>query len=188
MEAEPRSPFRMKPIALVLPRPVLPGLFFALLTLLTGFGLGIAFGVAEEAIRAPHKRDALRVRDTVYHGDDKAMQVMVDRAWRYYQRAHLHAGGIGATAVGLILVLGALGTSAWVARAGSLLLGLGGLGYSWFWFWVGVRAPGLGSSAAARESLAWLAMPSAGAVVLGTLVVTAAVARAWVAPPAAAPR
>ena len=167
--------------AVTLSRPALPGLFFALLTLLSGFGLGIVFGVAEDAIRAPHKRDALAVRDTVYHGDDKAMQVVLDRAWNYYRRAHLHAGGIGASSVALILVLALINPAARVTRGAGLLLGLGGLGYSWFWFFAGMRAPGLGSTAAARESLAWLAMPTSGAVVLGTLTVAVVVARAWLA-------
>ena len=57
------------------------------------------------------------------------------------------------------------------------LLGLGALGYSAFWLWAGFRAPGLGSTGAAKESLRWLAMPSAGAMLLGTLCALVLVAR-----------
>ena len=47
-------------------------------------------------------------------------------------------------------------------------LGGGALGYSVFWMWAGFIAPGLGSTGAAKESLRWLAMPSAGALMLAT--------------------
>jgi multisubunit Na+/H+ antiporter MnhB subunit len=53
----------------------------------------------------------------------------------------------------------------------SIALGIGALGYSVFWLWAGFRAPGLGSTGAAKESLAWLAMPSSGIFVLATAVV-----------------
>jgi multisubunit Na+/H+ antiporter MnhB subunit len=48
---------------------------------------------------------------------------------------------------------------------------VGGLGYSLFWMWAGFRAPGLGGTAAAKESLKWLAMPTSGAFVLATAAV-----------------
>ncbi|MND07410.1 hypothetical protein D3C83_293500 [compost metagenome] len=37
--------------------------------------------------------------------------------------------------------------------------------------WAGFRAPALGSTGAAKESLKWLAMPSSGAFVLATVAV-----------------
>jgi multisubunit Na+/H+ antiporter MnhB subunit len=60
----------------------------------------------------------------------------------------------------------------------SLALGAGGLGYSIFWMWAGFRAPGLGSTGAAKESLKWLAMPSSGGFVLATIAVLIALL-AW---------
>jgi hypothetical protein len=55
-----------------------------------------------------------------------------------------------------------------VARSLSLALGVGGLGYSLFWLWAGFRAPSLGGTDAAKESLAWLAIPASGLVVAAT--------------------
>jgi hypothetical protein len=52
-------------------------------------------------------------------------------------------------------------------RLASLLLGFGGLGYSSFWMLAAWRAPGLASTGAAKESLFWLATPTAGALVVG---------------------
>lgn len=154
-------------------RPGLAGLFFALLTLLFGFGIGIAFGAAEDKMKGSLAASAAAVRSTVYKDNDAAIKANLDKAWSYVKRAHLHAGGLGATAVALILVTAVLGAPAGLNRAISLGLGLGGLGYSVYWLLAAYRVPGMGSSTAAKESLAWLAMPSSGAIVAATVAVTA---------------
>ena len=87
------------------------------------------------------------------------------------QRAHLHAGAMGTTALALIILLCGLDTSAKLLVPISVALGGGGLGYSVFWMWAGFLAPGLGSTGLAKESLKWLAMPSSGAFVLATVAV-----------------
>ncbi len=152
-------------------RPALPGLLFAVLTLLFGFGLGILFGLNEDAIKSQLNASAADVRETVYRGDDAAIKTVLDKSWVYMQRAHLHAGGLGASAIGLILVVVLLDTSPGLTRVISLGLGLGGLGYSVYWMGAGFRAPGLGGTTAAKESLKWIAMPSSGAVVIATAAV-----------------
>ena len=152
-------------------RAALPGLLFAVVTLLFGFGLGIVFGYNEAAIKNRLNASAAAVQESVYKGDLDAAKPVLDKAWNYMQRAHLHAGGLGTSAIALSLLLVALGTSPMVTRVLALALGLGALGYSVFWLWAGFRAPGLGSTGAAKESLAWLAMPSSGAIVLAAAVV-----------------
>jgi hypothetical protein len=152
-------------------RPALPGLLFAVLTLLFGFGLGIVFGLNEDAIKSQLNASAAEVRETVYRGDDAAIETVLDKSWVYMQRAHLHAGGLGSAAIGLILVVVLLETSPGLTRAISLGLGLGGLGYAVYWLGAGFRAPGLGGTTAAKESLKWIAMPSSGAVVIATVAV-----------------
>ena len=62
-----------------------------------------------------------------------------------------------------------------IARLASIALGLGALGYSSFWLFAGVRAPGLGSTGLAKDSLEWLAVPSAGLCIVGLLTVFGAV-------------
>ena len=151
-------------------RPVLIGLVLALLTILYGQGLGIAFGLKEGAIKSRLKASAAAVRLTVYK-DDAAAKVVLDNSWNYMKRAHLHAGGMGTTALALMILVSLLRPT----RLASLLIGIGlgagGLGYSVYWMWAGFRAPGLGSTTAAKESLKWLAMPTSGAFVLATLAV-----------------
>jgi len=147
------------------------GLLLAVLTLLFGQGMGIVFGLNEDAIKSRLKMSAAEVRDTTYKGDDAAIKAVLDKSWAYMQRAHLHAGGLGTTALGLIILLCLLGTSRRVTVALGVALGAGGFGYSFYWMWAGFRAPGLGSTGAAKESLKWLAMPSSGAFVLATVAV-----------------
>lgn len=133
--------------------------------------MGIVFGLNEDIIKSRLNADAAEVEATIYKGDMIASKAVIDKSWNYMQRAHLHAGAMGTTAVALIIVLGFVGASRMVSAIISLALGAGGLGYSLFWMWAGFRAPGLGSTGAAKESLKWLAMPSSGGFVLATITV-----------------
>jgi hypothetical protein len=143
-------------------RSTAAGLLLAVLTVLYGQGMGIVFGIDEAIIKGRLAADAAAVRDTAYQGDDAAIKATLDKSWAYMKRAHLHAGSI-------IVVLGFLGASKGTVTAISLGLGAGGLGYSIYWMWAGFRAPGLGGTSAAKESLEWLAMPSSGAYVVASV-------------------
>ncbi len=147
------------------------GLLFSILTILFGQGMGIAFGLNEDLIKDRLKADAVEVQETKYNNDKAAIKAVTDKSWSYMKRAHLHAGGMGTTAVALIIVLCLIGASRKVTMVSSLLLGVGGLGYSIFWMWAGFRAPGLGSTGAAKESLEWLAMPTSGGFVVASVAV-----------------
>lgn len=162
-------------------RPVLPGLLLAVCTLLFGFGLGVVFGLNEDAIKGRLRESAIAVRDTVYKGDDAAIKTTLERSWVYMRRAHLHAGGLGSASLGLILVLVLLRAPA--QRMVSLALGAGSLGYSIYWLWAGFLAPGLGGTGRAKETLKWFAMPTSGAVVLATAVVAVLLVRSLAARP-----
>ena len=158
----------------------LPGLAIAVLTVLFGFAMGGIFGFNEDIIKERLAASAAAVTATAYQGDAAAAEPVVAKSWTYMQRAHLHGGAIGTAAIGMIVVLLLVGTTARAVRTLSLALGLGGLGYSIFWMWAGFIAPGLGSTGAAKESLRWLAMPSAGAVMLATgAVAVLCVRAAW---------
>ena len=159
-------------------RAALPGLILAVMTLLFGFGLGIVFGLNEDAIKSRFSASAAAVEATVYHGDASTAKPVLEKSWSYAQRAHLHAGGLGTSAIALIVTLLLLGTGPRLTRVLSIALGIGALGYAVFWLWAGFRAPGLGSTGAAKESLAWLAIPSSGVFVLATAVVALCCVRA----------
>ena len=161
-------------------RAALPGLAVAVFTVLFGFTMGGLFGLNEEIIKDRLAASASAVTATVYQGDAAAAEPVLVKSWEYMQRAHLHGGAIGTAATGLIVVMLLIGTRPRATRVLSLALGLGALGYSIFWMWAGFLAPGLGSTGAAKESLRWLAMPSAGAVMLATAAVAVLCVRAAV--------
>lgn len=148
------------------------GVALIVLTILFGFGLGGVFGAFEAPLKAGLAERAGAVEDSVYGADAARMQSVLDKSWAYYKRAHLHAGGIGAAGLGMVLLLSSLRRpSAAARRATALAIGLGGLGYSLFWLLAARSAPGLGGTTAAKESLAWLAVPSSGLLLLGLVSV-----------------
>lgn len=53
----------------------------------------------------------------------------------------------------------------------AICLGLGSLGYSTFWLFAGLKAPGMGGTHLAKESLDWFAIPMAGLCILGAIAV-----------------
>lgn len=150
-------------------KPLAPGIFLAFLGFTLGFGLGAVFGANEDAIKGKLKADADAVLATAYAGDAAKAKAVVDKSWVYMQRAHLHAGVLGACALSLILLLALLEPPGWPARLAALALGFGALAYGAYWMLAGFKAPGLGSTGAAKESLEWVAIPGSGAVILGFL-------------------
>lgn len=165
-------------------RTVRFGVWFSLLTILFGFGIGGFFGGMEETLKGGLKTRAEAVLDSVYKGDAAKMQATLDKAWAYYKRAHLHAGAIGtATLVCAILLAIMSRPAAWLKAALALAMGLGGLGYSLYWLIAGYRAPALGSTSAAKDSLEWLAVPTAGMLILSLLTVTVLAIIEWSAKP-----
>jgi hypothetical protein len=146
-------------------------LVLAVLTILFGQGMGIVFGLNEDAVKSRLSASAAEVRETVYKSDDATIKAVLDKSWVYMQRAHLHAGGMGTTALALILLLCLLGASQRMTVAIGVGLEAGGFGYSIYWMLAGFRAPALGGTGAAKESLKWLAMPSSDAFVVATVAV-----------------
>lgn len=152
-------------------RPLRIGIVLALLALVLGFGLGAAFGVLEDDLKGHLAAEGRAVLDTVYGGDANALKSVTDKAWVYLQRAHLHANGLGTTSLVLILLLAALPAGVRAKSATSCALGLGALGYGLYWLLAGLRAPRLGGTGAAKESLEWLAIPSVAFCALGLTAV-----------------
>ena len=143
------------------------GIFLALLTLLYGFSLGGAFGAFEDEIMGSLNASAQRVKATAYQGDEAAIEKVMEKSWTYMKRSHLHANGLGAAALAMMLVLAGTPASDRVKGVVSGALGLGAFGYASFWMFAALRAPAMASTHDAKESLGWLAIPSAGLCILG---------------------
>lgn len=158
-------------------RPLAPGALLALLSILFGFSLGGAFGAAEDALKANLRGSADAVFESVYEGDAVKRDAVVSKSWAYMKRAHLHGGGIGAAALGSIVLLGLLGAPGRLESLSAIAFGAGALIYSCFWLAAGLTAPGLGSTGAAKEALGFLAIPGSGLCILGLLGTIAATVR-----------
>jgi hypothetical protein len=147
----------------------MPGAILALLAILFGFGLGGLFGAYEDTVKGSLRASADAVFDTVYEGDTQKMDAVVGKSWSYMKRAHLHGGAIGAAALAAIVFLALLGGPGWLPRLSAVAFGAGALLYGLFWLLAALKAPGLGSTHDAKESLMLIAVPGAGLSLLGLL-------------------
>ena len=147
------------------------GVLLSLFTLLFGFSLGGLFGAVEDKIKGHLKEKAQAVFDTVYKGDSVKMKKITDKSWVYFKRAHLHANGLGAISLAVILLLMFMQAAVILKKLTAIFLGLGSLGYPIFWLLAALKAPGLGSTGAAKEALSFLAIPSAGLCIVGLISV-----------------
>jgi hypothetical protein len=148
-------------------RPLAPGILLALAAIMFGFTLGGAFGVAEGLMKGYLEDSAQAVLEDAYDGDTDAAAAVARKSWTYFKRAHLHANALGTAALGASLLLALLGPPSRLARASGLLFGAGALVYGFFWLAAGLLAPGIGSTAAAKDALIWLAVPGSGMCTLG---------------------
>ncbi len=157
-------------------RSVSPGALLALLAILFGFALGGAFGAAEDSIKGRLAASGEAALESAYGGDVAKKDAVVSKSWTYLKRAHLHGGAIGAAALASILLLALAGNGGLLDKLSSLAFGGGALVYAVFWLGAGLKAPGMGSTGAAKESLSYLAIPGTALCMvglLGTIVVLA---------------
>jgi hypothetical protein len=152
-----------------LPRAVRAGILLAIAAVLFGFVLGGAFGGIEDTLKGKLKASGERALATAYQGDVAAKEAVVAKSWEYLKRAHMHGGGMGSAALASIAILILTTTLGPIARASAAAFGSGALLYSLFWLIAGFTAPGMGSTAAAKEAFNWIAIPGAGFAILGAL-------------------
>ena len=121
-------------------KSVRPGLAIAIATLLFGIGMGILFGVNEDGVKG--WINAGIAAHPELHDAKSA-----DKIWRYAQRAHFHATGIGAFTLALIAVLSLSAMKKRLKKISAILIGLGGL-YPMAWFSMFLLSPSMGRGAA----------------------------------------
>ncbi len=148
-------------------KPFAPGIIFALLTILIGFGLGGIFGAAEDSVISYLKESTEPVFESVYKGSIKKRNAIVNKSWTYLQRAHLHGGAIGTTALSCILLLALSGRAGLVEKITATAFGTGALLYTVFWLLAALKAPVLGNTGEAKEALNIIAIPGAVLCLLG---------------------
>ena len=102
--------------------------------------MGIVFGTHEDNVKGWTK-DGVAQHQTLH--DEKSFS----KIWRYSQRSHFHAMGVGSTTMALIIVVGISTMRRKLKTVTSILIGLGGL-YPLSWFSMFLLAPSMGRGAA----------------------------------------
>jgi hypothetical protein len=128
-------------------RPLRLGLSLSMLILLFGIGMGILFGINEDAVK-DYIADGVAAHQSVH--DEKS----TSKIWRYAQRSHFHATGVGAFALAMILLAGASNLTRKLKFSASTLVGIGSF-YSLAWLSMFLLAPGIGRDAAHHSFLTW---------------------------------
>lgn len=130
----------------------------AILGMAGGVFISILFGANEEMFRArieaglQKNAKIQQIADPVQKA--AKMSSEADKNWRYYQRYHFHATGIGAMAIGLLLFLRRLkDVPDHMILAASLLVAVGGFLYPFVWLFAGIYGPEMGRSEA-KEAFA----------------------------------
>ncbi len=136
------------------------GVILALLSILYGGLLGLGFGCCEDFFKQSFKNDAAVLLKEKYNNDQDKANKVTKKSWVYMKRAHLHSLTMGVISIVLSLVAAGLAFSPKLQTGISFLSGLGSIGYGLFWLLAGFRAPGLGSTDLARESVGLLAQIS----------------------------
>jgi uncharacterized membrane protein YuzA (DUF378 family) len=138
------------------------GLVIAGAVLLFGISLGISFGVFEDNIKEL-VNSGVDAHAEVHAGDPDAKA----KIFRWWQRAHFHATGIGAFTMAMIAVTALTGMKTGVKRVVSTLIGIGGI-YSVAWLLMALKAPEIGRSAAHHApDVTVVVFVSVGALLLG---------------------
>ena len=139
------------------------GVLVAMIAILFGGVMGLSFGCCEDTIKHIFKVDAEDALSEVYQGDQAKAEKVIKKSWVYMKRAHLHSQTMGVISIAFSLLVAWLNFPVFAQLVVSLLSSLGSLGYGVFWLVAGFLAPGMGSTGAAKESVALIAQASGGA-------------------------
>ncbi|WP_028535724.1 hypothetical protein [Paludibacterium yongneupense] len=144
--------------------PVKIGLGLVILLLLMNIALGAMFGLNEDMFQN-FIHAGIAAHPWVFSNPDQAQEII----WRFVQRAHFHAGGIGAFTLGLIILTAISDMSDRRKKVTSILLGLD-IFYPLAWYVVYLYAPSVGYEGAHHTILAELFTDiGVGALCLGLL-------------------
>ena len=116
------------------------GLSLSMLLLVFGVGMGIAFGAFEDTFK-DFIAQGIAANPDLHDGKSQS------KIWRYAQRAHFHATGIGAFSLVLMLLVLFSSLRDSMKTVASTLIGLVAL-YPLAWFTMFLLSPSLGRSAA----------------------------------------
>lgn len=129
----------------------------AILTLIGGVFISILFGANEDYFK-DKINEGLKKNEKVNQIQDPIEKAAVlkseaDKNWRYYQRFHFHATGIGAMIMGVLLFISFLSGPERIKVISSFAVSIGGFLYPFIWLFAAIYGPEMGREAA-KESFA----------------------------------
>ncbi len=129
----------------------------ALLSIVGGVVISVLFGINEEifkdriSIGLEKNVKINQIQDPLKKAD--VLKTEADKNWRYYQRFHFHATGIGAMMMGVLLFISRLQAPRKQINIASYLIAVGGTFYPFLWLFAGLYGPEIGRSEA-KEAFA----------------------------------
>lgn len=142
------------------------GLAFVLIGVLFGVGMGILFGVNEDAYKN-YIAQGIAANPEVHAAKSP------DKIWRYAQRANFHATGISAFALGLVILIMFSTLTSNYKKTSAILLGLSSF-YPLSWFTMFLLAPSIGRRPAHAHILTEIFMyTGVGGLLLGAFFLVA---------------
>lgn len=131
--------------------------FLALLSIVGGVFISILFSVQEDMFKdriAAGLEKNVKIQEIVDQAEKKEkIKSESEKNWRYYQRYHFHATGIGAMMMGILLFLSQLKAPARSRTIASFLIAVGGVLYPFVWLFAGLYGPEMGRNEA-KEAFA----------------------------------
>lgn len=129
----------------------------AVLSMVGGVFISILFGFNEDIFKDKIQRGLeknVKIQ-AIIDSAEKAAKTSseADKNWRYYQRFHFHATGIGAMVMGLLLFLSMLQAPSRSKAIASFLVSVGGFFYPFVWLFAALYGPEMGRSEA-KEAFA----------------------------------
>jgi hypothetical protein len=133
--------------------------FLALLSIVGGVFISILFAVQEDMFMS-HISAGLDKNvkiQKIADSTEKAVKIKAEteKNWRYFQRFHFHATGIGAMMMGMLLFLSRLKAPKQSVAIASYMIAIGGTLYPFVWFFAGLYGPEMGRNEA-KEAFAFL--------------------------------
>ncbi|WP_395803270.1 hypothetical protein [Daejeonella sp.] len=129
----------------------------AILTLIGGVFISIIFGANEDYFK-DKINEGLKKNEKVNQIQDPVekeavLKTEADKNWRYYQRFHFHATGIGAMIMGVLLFISFLSAPEKIKNITSYLVSFGGFLYPFVWLFAAIYGPEMGRTEA-KEAFA----------------------------------
>lgn len=131
----------------------------SILTIFSGVTIAILFGVNEKFFKNKISND-LKLNNKIALISDlklrtKKIETEKSKLWRYYQRFHFHATGIGAMSLALLIFLEFLKAPVNLKIITSYCISIGGFLYPFVWLFAAVFGPEMGRHES-KEAFAFL--------------------------------